>query len=263
MNYKLLNEMIDYIENNLTSEIDYKKLGKIVGENEFILQRIFTFLTGISLYEYIKKRRLSKAYEDLVATNDLIINIAYKYNYNSAVSFDRAFKKEFGITPKKCRENNTKSVLFPRLNFSKIDGFKEVNYEVVKLSKKTLYCYVVSADTRLDLQYKIRELYKKIKKDDTYKIMNDNGMYAISIKEKDKLLYYLGCSKQLPNAVKKTVPSGEYLKFDLESRYQKDIVKVSKNIHDTYIPSLNYITNKNYDIEYYEGDTCYRLIPIK
>ena len=99
MNYKLLNEMIDHIENHLTDEIKYKDLAKIVGINDFILQRVFTFVSGISISEYIRKRRLSKAYEDLKLTNDKVIDIALKYGYDSYISFSRAFKKEFNQTP--------------------------------------------------------------------------------------------------------------------------------------------------------------------
>lgn len=65
MNYDLLNNMIDYIEENLTEDIKYKDLAKIVGVSEYSLQRIFMFLAGISLFEYIRKRRLSKAFEEL------------------------------------------------------------------------------------------------------------------------------------------------------------------------------------------------------
>ena len=58
MNYDLLNNMIDYIEENLTEDIKYKDLAKIVGVSEYSLQRIFMFLADISLFEYIRKRRL-------------------------------------------------------------------------------------------------------------------------------------------------------------------------------------------------------------
>ena len=60
MNYDLLNNMIDYIEKNLTEHIKYKDLARIVGVSEYSLQRIFMFITGVSLSEYIRKRRLSK-----------------------------------------------------------------------------------------------------------------------------------------------------------------------------------------------------------
>lgn len=76
MNFEYLNLMIKYIEENLTENIEYKELSKIVGISEYNLQRIFIFLTNISLSEYIRKRRLSKAFEELKTTDIKIIDLA-------------------------------------------------------------------------------------------------------------------------------------------------------------------------------------------
>ena len=88
MNFEYLNEMVEYIEDNLTEEIDYKQLAKIVGISEYSLQRIFMFLTNISIAEYIRKRRLSKAFEELKTSNIKIIDLAVKYCYDNSVSGD-------------------------------------------------------------------------------------------------------------------------------------------------------------------------------
>ena len=58
-------ELIKYIEEHLTEKIDYNKLAKILSVSEQSMQRIFVFITNMSLSEYIRKRRLSKAYEEL------------------------------------------------------------------------------------------------------------------------------------------------------------------------------------------------------
>lgn len=104
MNYNLLNDMINYIEDNLTEKIDYKKLAKIVGVLEYALQRIFIFMTNISISEYIRKRRLSNAFEELKMNDIKIIDVAIKYGYESSISFSRAFKQNFGITPSECKK---------------------------------------------------------------------------------------------------------------------------------------------------------------
>ena len=61
MNFLYLNKMVEYIEDNLDDVIDYNMLSKIVNTNIFILERIFMFLTNMTINEYIKMRRLSKA----------------------------------------------------------------------------------------------------------------------------------------------------------------------------------------------------------
>ena len=93
MNYELLNKIIDYLEDNLTNDIDIKKLAKSLGLNDFIMQRVFSIVTGITITEYIRKRRLSLAFEELKLTDNKVIDIAFKYGYDSSISFSRSFKK--------------------------------------------------------------------------------------------------------------------------------------------------------------------------
>lgn len=76
MNFEYLNEMIKYIEQHLTENIEYKEFAQIVGVSEYNLQRIFMFLTNMSISEYIRKRRLSKAFEELKTTNIKVIDLA-------------------------------------------------------------------------------------------------------------------------------------------------------------------------------------------
>lgn len=123
-------------------------------------------MTGISLAEYVRKRRLSKAYEDLKLTNDKVIDIALKYCYESSISFARNFKKEFNITPsnlRKSKDNNFS--LFPRLTYGL--GYENkyiVNFSIKKINGFSIYGKRVNASTFDDLHYKIRKLYKDIKK---------------------------------------------------------------------------------------------------
>ena len=61
MNYKLLNDIINYIESNIQEDLDYKKIASKFGMNEFIMQRVFSVIMGITLSDYVRERRLSKA----------------------------------------------------------------------------------------------------------------------------------------------------------------------------------------------------------
>ena len=106
--YDSLNMLIDTIEENLESVIDYNELAKVIGTSSYAMQRIFVFLTGITLTEYIRKRRLTKAAEDLIKTDNKIIDIAIKYKYDSPISFSNAFKKFHGQSPANFRKANKK-----------------------------------------------------------------------------------------------------------------------------------------------------------
>lgn len=265
MNFKLLNEMIDYIELNLDKNIEYKKLAKIVGINEFILQRIFVFLTDISLSEYIRKRRLSKAYEELKISNNKIIDIALKYNYESAVSFSRAFKKEFQITPSYLRKNkNLNFKQYPKLVFEN-NKFKNVyfEYKIETIKDIVLYCKSVKSSNASEFNYKIRKLYDEIKKDKIYKLFNEYGQYGFVIQKSEDYKYYVGCKIQMDELEKVIIPSGKYMIFKINSRNQNSIIGLKKDINESYLPSTNYEVDNKVMFEYYENNSCYMYVPIK
>ena len=117
-NINRLNALINYIEDNLDNPIEYKNLAKILCVNEYTLHRIFYFVANISLAEYIRKRRLSKAFEELKTTNIKVIDLALKYQYDSSTSFSRAFKSMFGITPSQCKDDKMQYKQFPIIKFN-------------------------------------------------------------------------------------------------------------------------------------------------
>ena len=94
-----LNQSIKYIEEQLTGEIDYEQLGRIACCSAYHYQRMFTYMAGISLAEYIRRRKMSLAAVDLQDGNERIIDIAEKYGYHSPTAFNRAFQSFHGIAP--------------------------------------------------------------------------------------------------------------------------------------------------------------------
>ena len=118
--YTELNKVIEYIENNLEENIEYQELSKILGVNEYTMQRLFSLLCNVSLAEYIRNRRLSNAGFDLQNSNNKIIDIAVKYQYESATAFSRAFEKFHGIKPSVVKENPEKLRIFTKIVFQEI-----------------------------------------------------------------------------------------------------------------------------------------------
>ena len=263
MNFDYLNKMIDYIENNLDNEIDFNELSKITNTNIFILERVFMFLTSMTITEYIKKRRLSKAFEDIRNTNLKIIDIAFKYQYNSAPSFNRAFKQLFNMTPTECRKGIGNYKIIPKEYFKTNKKNYNFDYEIKKINSMTLYCYHITSKNHSDLLYKIRELYKKIRNNNYYKEFNEVGMYGIFSKNGNLYDYYLGSTKYFPNLEKYEIEENKYAVFKLISRSQNDIVSLEEKINKQWIPSTNYNIKNNLKIELYKSDSCYIYLPIK
>ncbi len=263
MNFESLNKMITYIENNLTNKIDFNELSKLTNMNIFILERIFMFLTNMSLTEYIKKRRLSKAFEDIKNTHLKIIDVAFKYQYNSASSFNRAFKQLFNTTPTECRNSMGNYKMIPMIYFENNQNNYHFDYEIKKMNSITLYCFHITAKNHSDLLYKIRALYDQIKSSTYYKEFNDVGMYGIFTKNENCYNYYLGSTKYFSDLEKYEIKKNEYAVFKLVSRNQNDIVTLEEQINKQWIPSTSYYIKNSLKIELYKDDSCYIYLPIK
>jgi AraC family transcriptional regulator len=128
-----MNNAMVYIEEHLTDDIDYSEVSKIASCSEYHFKRMFSFLSGIGLSEYIRRRRLTLAALDLKDTNLRIIDVAVKYGYDSADAFSRAFHSMHGILPSEARSENTQLKAYPRMTFQlSIKGGCEMNYRIVE-----------------------------------------------------------------------------------------------------------------------------------
>ncbi|WP_026895870.1 AraC family transcriptional regulator [Clostridiisalibacter paucivorans] len=128
-----MNNALEYIEEHLTGVIDHKEVAKIAHCSEYHFSRMFSFLSGISLSEYIRRRKLTLAATDLKDPGLRIIDVAIKYGYNSADSFSRAFYSMHDILPSVAREENSKLRAYPRMTFQlSIKGGCEMNYRIVE-----------------------------------------------------------------------------------------------------------------------------------
>lgn len=128
-----LNNALSYIEEHLTEDINFNQLAKIALSSEYHFKRMFSFLSGISLSEYIRRRRLTLAALELKNSDLKIIDVAVKYGYGSADSFSRAFNVMHGILPSEARSECARIKAYPRMTFQlSIQGGCEMNYRIVE-----------------------------------------------------------------------------------------------------------------------------------
>ncbi|MEO3945805.1 AraC family transcriptional regulator [Gorillibacterium sp. CAU 1737] len=126
-----MNAAIDYIEDHLTEDIAYPEVAKAACCSAYHFQRMFSFLTDVSLSEYIRRRRLTLAAFDLQGSEEKVIDVALRYGYESPEAFARAFLNLHGVTPSAARKAGTSLKTFPRLSFQlSIKGVVEMNYRM-------------------------------------------------------------------------------------------------------------------------------------
>lgn len=144
-----LNRVIDYIEANLDGDISYDELAKLMALSVYEFRRIFSFMTGTPVSEYVRCRRLTKAVFDLQRSELSITEIAGKYGYDSPSSFSRAFRDMQGVSPSEARNFGVVLKTYPKLSFRlTVEGADDISFRLVKRGDFRIIGYKgVSFDT--------------------------------------------------------------------------------------------------------------------
>lgn len=126
--------VIDYIESNITEELDCEFLAKMMNLSVYEFRRIFSFVVGCPISEYIRKRRLSlAACEILMNQNNDMIEISKKYGYTSQSAFIKAFGEQHGVSPTTYLKEKSEITLFTRPRFQlHISGRENVSLRVIE-----------------------------------------------------------------------------------------------------------------------------------
>lgn len=199
----LLNNVIEYIENNLDSDLDINEIAKIAYTSRYHFQRMFSVVTGFTITEYIRNRRLTLAAEELASTELKVVDIAVKYGYKSSDAFSKAFRRLHGITPVELKKGGVKFKAFPKLVLQiKINGETELTYKIVEEKAIKVFGVNFVTSTRRDECYKeIPEFCNKIWEDGThlkinqilgYSEMNLLNGYYYDFKEDGSITYMMG-----------------------------------------------------------------------
>ena len=275
-----MNKAIEYLEANITEKLDIEKVAKIGLSSTFHFQRMYHMITGITIAEYIRRRRLTLAAQDIIS-GEKIINVAYKYGYETPEAFTKAFGKMHGISPSTARELGTNLKAYPKLSFHiSIKGDKDMNYKIVDKGS----FIVVGKQRRITMvdgeNFKqIPEFWSDCMKDGSYQQISSNagklGILGIC-KDfgKDEFNYMIGVEKikdNLPKGyVSSTIPTATWAVFESIGALPKSIQDLTRRIFTEWLPSTGYQHDCAPELEVYPvGDTssnnyrCEIWIPIK
>lgn len=107
---KVVRQTISYIEEHIEEALSLDTIAAALNYSKFYLARTFAEETGCTIYKYIQGRRLTRAAEKLVKTQQPIVEIAYEAQYNSQQAFTLAFGRLYQCTPQAYRR---KGVFYP------------------------------------------------------------------------------------------------------------------------------------------------------
>jgi AraC family transcriptional regulator, mar-sox-rob regulon activator len=107
MNGSFFQELMTWIDNHLECRLNLDQVADKAGYSKWHLQRMFKEHTGYALGEYIRKKKLEKSADRLTHSDEPILNVAISLGFDSQQSFNRSFKREYGMAPGTWRRTGT------------------------------------------------------------------------------------------------------------------------------------------------------------
>lgn len=256
-----LNDAIAYIEEHLTDEIEYEELGRIACCSSFHFQRMFTYMAGVTLSEYIRRRKMSLAAEDL-KIGEKVIDVSLKYGYQSPTSFNRVFQSIHGISPTVARDESSQIKSFPPLRFQMtIKGEESMNYRIV--NKGSIRIVGVSQPLEKDIEQNfnvVPQMWGKAAMDGTIQklasMINTDckGLLGVSVcNDEEQWKYYIAVATTLECTEpfeEYEIPSATWAVFSGKGT-GNDIQTLEKRIVTEWLPNSGYEYANLPDVEVY------------
>ncbi|HEX7304567.1 AraC family transcriptional regulator [Lentzea sp.] len=250
-----LNEAMARIETDLDGEVDVAVLARIAGTGEYHFRRMFSALAGLPLSEYVRRRRLTRAANEVLSGQDSLLDIAVRWGYGSNEAFARAFRAMHGIGPQEARSKRkplqSQQILTFRLV---VEGSTSMEYRIVEKDE----FHVVGRGTRVPLVHlgqnpAIVEFVKGIGMPalNRMKELSDGepgGLLALTsnqegVEEGSMLDYFQGVvtSQKAPEDMETmTVPKNTWAVFTTEGPYPETIQYMWRDVYTQWFPSNSY-----------------------
>ncbi len=256
-----LNDAISYIEGHLADSIDTDQLGRIACCSAYHFQRMFSYMAGIPLSEYIRRRKMSLAAVDLQEKNIKIIEVAGKYGYSSPTAFNRAFQSVHGIAPSAVWNEGASIKSFPAITFKiTVKGAEEMNYRIE--SREAFRIVGVSVPLHKDIEENftvIPSKWAEVSMNGTLQkligLMDTPPMGVLGISlcnDEEAWKYYISVSssKDADGLEEYTVPAATWAIFSGTGTNQS-IQELERRIVTEWLPTSGYEYGSAPDIEVY------------
>ncbi len=260
---KKLGAAVDYIEDNLDKEISYEEAACIACCSPYYFQRVFSYVSGVSLAEYIRRRKMTQAAFELQRAGSRVLDVALKYGYSSPTSFNRAFQNVHGITPTAVKLGGSVLQAYPPIRFKiEITGGNAMAYRIVP--KPPLRIVGIRIPLALDMEENLRivpEFWKASLQGNNFskicRLSNGapRGILGISVyKNPKEIYYYIGVATNSPVPVgmyECEIPAATWVIFENDGRFKEDVQGVFKRFYMEWLPFSGYKYAELPDIEVY------------
>ena len=258
-----LSKAIEYIENHLDQEISFDEAARIACCSTYYFQRIFSYVAGISLAEYIRRRRMTQAAFELQRTDKRVLDIALKYGYSSPTSFNRAFQSVHGIAPIAAKEKGAILNAYPPIRFSvKVSGGSAMSYHIVeKPAFRIVGIRMKLVDDMEENQKNVPLFWEQTLNGNRFSelcALNNaapNGILGVSVYENpENIFYYIAASSssKAPDGVcEYEIPASTWVVFENNGYFKENVQSVFRRFYTEWLPFSGYEYAGLPDIEVY------------
>ena len=258
-----LSNAIEYIESNLDKDISIDAAAQIACCSTYYFQRVFTYVAGISLSEYIRRRRMSQAAFELQKSDKKVLDIALKYGYSSPTAFNRAFQSVHGITPVAAKNMGSVLNAYPPIRFSvKITGGTAMSYRITeKVAMRIVGIRIPLVADMEENQKVVPEFWKKALENNylpkIIELANQEpgGILGVTVYENpQEIFYYIAASttEAIPqNMFEYEIPASTWVIFENDGRFKEDVQNVFKRFYTEWLPFSGYEYAGLPDLEVY------------
>lgn len=262
-----MNNAVNFIESNLLEKIDSKMIAKEADTTAFHFQRMFHMLSGFTLGEYIRRRRLTLAAQEIASSDINIIDVALKYGYESHSSFTKAFTKLHGFAPVIARESGVKIKAYPPISFHlSIKGDSNMDYKIKEVKQLRLVGKIIKISTEGEEHWKtVPALWDKCREngtiDEIRKLADLSGYFKGKMlsaimkysENEESFDYMIGVEskiKSVPDGMEeKIINPQSYAVFEDTGPLLETMHKLHKRIYSEWVPATKYIYAESPEFE--------------
>ncbi|MGC8230259.1 GyrI-like domain-containing protein [Pseudobacillus badius] len=260
-----LQRAIDYMEENLLEDISIDDIARKANSSGFHFQRTFSLLTDISVGEYLKRRRLTLAANELCRTNAKVIDVALKYGYRTPEAFTKAFRRQHGISPREARKLTGKLKSYNRLTIQvRLKGADPMQYKVANkesfevIGIKQTFPYANSENL-----VGIPKMWEKVNRDGTSGVLISKnngpvkGILGVCVdknNEEKQMDYWIASASDeeaSEELSKLEIPASKWVIFEVHGAMPDAMQSAWKKIFSEWFPSSGYEHAGTPDLEVY------------
>ncbi|MDE6714689.1 MAG: AraC family transcriptional regulator [Lachnospiraceae bacterium] len=261
---EIIEDAVEYIERNITGDLTVSRIAKEVNISAFYFQRGFSMLCGYTVGEYIRMRRLSIAGEELLSSDEKVIDLAIKYGYDSPDSFTKAFTRFHGITPTDVRRGGAVLKSFAPLHIKlSLEGGCVMEY---RIEEKPAF-KVMGISKGFSYENANVEIPKFW--DEAFIQASERpvmGMYGVCFDEEmggNQFRYMIADDLDAEQAERKHLDVQEikahvWAVFPCRGAMPLPLQEVNRRIFSEWLPASSYEIAEGYNIEYYSNPADFK-----